>query len=107
MIRRPPRSTLFPSPTLSRSTIEVVRGLLGILGKPESLIRYVTDRAGHDRRYAMNIDKLRRELGWQPRHGFEAGLVRTVQWYRDHRGWWERVLSEAYRASNALYLKGD
>ena len=90
-----------------RPNIEVVRGLLGILGKPESLIRYVTDRAGHDRRYAMNIDKLRRELGWQPRHGFEAGLVRTVQWYRDHRGWWERVLSEAYRASNALYLKGD
>ena len=87
-----------------RANIEVVRGLLRILGKPESLIRYVTDRAGHDRRYAMNIDKLRGELGWEPRHRFEAGLAATVQWYVDHRDWWERVLSEAYRASHALYL---
>ncbi len=88
-----------------RPNIEVVRALLERLGKPAALIRYVTDRAGHDRRYAMNIAKLRRELGWAPRHRFEAGLATTVQWYLDHRGWWERVLSEAYRASNALYLK--
>ena len=90
-----------------RPNIAVVRALLKILHQPDSLIRYVTDRAGHDRRYAMNIEKLRGELEWQPRHGFEAGLATTVQWYLDHRGWWERVLSEAYRASNALYLKGD
>jgi len=88
-----------------RPNVTVVRALLKTLGKPESLIRYVTDRAGHDRRYAMNCAKLRRELGWQPRHGFEAGLASTVQWYLEHRPWWERVLSEAYRASNALYLK--
>ncbi len=88
-----------------RPNVTVVRALLKTLGKPESLIRYVTDRAGHDRRYAMNCAKLRRELGWQPRHGFEAGLANTIQWYLEHRPWWERVLSEAYRASNALYLK--
>jgi dTDP-glucose 4,6-dehydratase len=82
-----------------------VRALLEILKKPESLIRYVPDRAGHDRRYAMNCTKLQRELGWQPRHALEGGLAATAQWYLDHRAWWERVLSEAYRASNALYLK--
>ncbi len=86
--------------------ITVVRTLLRTLGKSESLIQYVTDRAGHDRRYAMNIDKVCGELGWRPRHVFEQGLATTVQWYLDHRRWWERVLSEAYRASNALYLKG-
>ncbi len=85
----------------------VVKALLRLLGKPESLIRFVTDRPGHDRRYAMDIGKLRSELGWQPRHSFEAGLAATVRWYLDHRRWWERVLSEAYRASAALYLKGD
>jgi len=88
-----------------RPNIAVVHTVLKILDKPESLIRYVTDRAGHDRRYAMNIDKLHGELGWQPRHAFETGLETTVRWYLDHRAWWERVLSEAYRASNALYLK--
>ena len=88
-----------------RPNLAVVRALLEILDKPKSLIRYVTDRAGHDRRYAMNCTKLQRELGWQPRHAFEAGLAATVQWYLDHPAWWERVLSEAYRASNALYLK--
>jgi len=48
-----------------------------------------------------------RELSWQAEHKFEAGLGSTVRWYLDHRRWWERVLSEAYRASNALYLKGN
>jgi dTDP-glucose 4,6-dehydratase len=87
--------------------IDVVRALLRVMGKPESLIQYVTDRPGHDRRYAMNTDKLRRELGWGPKRAFEAGVAMTVKWYQDHRRWWERVLSEAYRASNTLYLKGD
>src|SRR2546425_1989129 len=114
MIRRPPRSTLFPYTTLFRSggraerqNIEVVGALLRILGKPESLIQYVTDRSGHDRRYAINSEKLRHELGWDPSHGFEEGLAGTVRWYLENRRWWERVLSEAYRASNALYLKDD
>src|SRR5207244_1208538 len=87
--------------------VAVVRALLAVLGKPESLIRYVTDRPGHDRRYAMNAEKIARELAWRPRHQFRPGLEETVRWYLEHRRWWERVLSEAYRASNALYLKSD
>lgn len=87
------------------ANIDVVRMVLHELGKPESLIQYVTDRPGHDRRYAMNTDKLCRELGWHAEHTLERGLVTTIRWYLDNRRWWERVLSEAYRASNALYLK--
>jgi len=79
--------------------IVVVRRLLAALGKPESLIEHVADRAGHDRRYAMDTSRVRREFGWRPEHSFESGLTGTVKWYLDHRAWWERVLSEAYRAS--------
>ncbi len=89
------------------ANIYVVRELLRALAKPESLIKYVTDRPGHDRRYAMNTGKLKGELGWRPRHRFEDGLAETLRWYLSHRRWWDRVLSEAYRASNALYLKDD
>jgi dTDP-glucose 4,6-dehydratase len=53
----------------------------------------------------MSTLKLTAELGWRPEHSFDAGLAETVQWYLDHRTWWERVLSEAYRATNAMYLK--
>jgi len=86
------------------TNITIVRELLRLLGKPQSLIRYVTDRPGHDRRYAMNITKIRSELGWAPRRNLETGLAETVQWYLENRTWWERVLSEAYRAARALYL---
>jgi dTDP-glucose 4,6-dehydratase len=86
--------------------LEIVRHVLRVLGKPESLIRFVPDRPGHDRRYAMNIAKIRSELHWQPRHRLEDGLGATVQWYAAHRQWWERVASEAYRAANAMYLGG-
>ena len=88
-----------------RANIDIVRTLLHALGKPDSLIQYVTDRPGHDRRYAMDTEKLSGELGWRAAHTFAAGLAGTVKWYLDNRRWWERVLSEAYRASNALYLK--
>jgi len=87
--------------------LDVVRAVLHALDKPESLIQYVTDRPGHDRRYAMNVDKLSREVGWRPQHAFVTGLDMTLKWYVAHRCWWERVLSEAYRASNALYLRGE
>ena len=86
--------------------IEIVRRLLRLLGKPNSLITFVTDRPGHDWRYAMDISKIRSELGWTPRHDLEAGLSETVEWYLANRTWWERVLSEAYRAASALYLAG-
>jgi len=86
--------------------LTIVKRVLSQLGKPESLIAFVTDRPGHDRRYAMNIDRIRRDLGWAPRHDLEQGLHDTVQWYLEHRTWWERVRSEAYRAANAMYLGG-
>jgi dTDP-glucose 4,6-dehydratase len=85
--------------------LEIVRQVLRLLGKPESLIRFVGDRPGHDRRYAMSITKMQRELGWRPRHRLEDGIRETVAWYVAHRPWWERVLSEAYRAANAMYLR--
>jgi dTDP-glucose 4,6-dehydratase len=84
--------------------ITVVRCVLQCLGKPESLIKYVQDRAGHDRRYAMNTDRICKELGWRPGHRVDVGIAKTVEWYLEHRTWWERVLSEAYRATNSLYL---
>lgn len=87
-----------------RSNIQVVKQILDALDKPHSLISFVTDRPGHDRRYAMNVSRLRGELGWSPRHSFEAALADTVRWYVEHPTWWERVLSEAYRAAQAMYL---
>jgi len=85
--------------------ITLVRNILHYLGKPESLIQYVPDRAGHDRRYAMNTDRICRELGWRPNHQFDSGLSATVDWYLTNQKWWERVLNEAYRVSNEMYLK--
>ena len=85
----------------------VVRTILDLLGKPHSLIKYVTDRPGHDRRYAMDTRYIGRELGWQPRVSFEDGLRRTVDWYVENRRWWERVQSEAYRATRSLYLTAE
>jgi dTDP-glucose 4,6-dehydratase len=86
------------------ANLEIVHRILALLGKEASLIQFVPDRPGHDRRYAMNIGKIKRELGWRPRHRLDEGLRRTVEWYLANRTWWERVLSEAYRAANALYL---
>jgi dTDP-glucose 4,6-dehydratase len=70
--------------------------ILRLTGGPESLVRYVSDRPGHDRRYALDAARLR-ATGWHPRRGFEEGLAATVTWYRDHRPWWEAVKSGAYR----------
>jgi dTDP-glucose 4,6-dehydratase len=81
----------------SLANLEVVRRILKLTGKPESLIRYVADRPGHDRRYALSSEKLMRETGWHPEVEFEAGLAATVQWYRDNQGWVERVRSGDYR----------
>ncbi|MBX7102023.1 MAG: dTDP-glucose 4,6-dehydratase [Myxococcaceae bacterium] len=81
-----------------RKNIDIVKGILQLLGKPESLIRYVKDRPGHDRRYAMDFTKAQRELGFTPAHKFEQGLADTVRWYVANRAWWERVRSGAYRS---------
>jgi len=80
-----------------RENIQIVKMILAAVGKPESLIKYVKDRPGHDKRYAIDASKIRRELGWTPAHTFEKGLAETVQWYLDNRPWWERVMSGAYK----------
>jgi dTDP-glucose 4,6-dehydratase len=81
-----------------RYNIDVTHAVLQLTGKPESLIQHVTDRPGHDRRYAVNCAKAERELNWAPAVTFEQGLVETVAWYRKHAGWVNRVRSGAYRA---------
>ena len=77
--------------------IDVVRLVLQELNRPESLVQYVSDRKGHDRRYAIDPEKIRDELGWLPRTGFEGGLKRTLRWYLDNRPWWRDIVSGEYR----------
>ena len=77
--------------------IDVVRTILSLTGRDESLIEYVTDRPGHDRRYSLSSAKLR-ELGWEPRVRFEEGLRRTVDWYRDNEWWWGPIRGGEYRS---------
>jgi dTDP-glucose 4,6-dehydratase len=77
--------------------LEVVRRVLELTGREDSLIEFVTDRPGHDRRYSLASGKLR-GLGWEPRMRFEQGLERTVEWYRDNAWWWEPIRSGAYRS---------
>ena len=80
-----------------RTNLQVVQAVLAALGKPESLITFVTDRPGHDRRYAIDPTKIHRELGWQPETDFDTGLRRTVEWYLTHRDWWSHILSGEYQ----------
>lgn len=79
-----------------RHNIDVIKLLLNIMGKPESLIKYVRDREGHDRRYAMSAEKAKRELGWERQHTFEQGLEQTVQWYLDNEWWWRKIKTGEY-----------
>ena len=81
----------------SLPNLAVVREVLALTGRPESLIQYVTDRPGHDRRYALSSEKLMRQTGWRPRMEFEAGLARTIEWYQANTEWVARVRSGAYR----------
>jgi dTDP-glucose 4,6-dehydratase len=79
------------------ANLDVVRKIIEYTGADESLIEYVTDRPGHDRRYSLSADKIR-ELGWEARVRFDEGLERTVDWYRENRAWWEPIRSGDYRA---------
>lgn len=79
-----------------RSNIEVVRTVLKVLGKDDSLINFVTDRPGHDMRYAIDATKMHDELSWQPLVKFDNGIVKTVNWYLENREWWENILSGEY-----------
>ncbi len=85
-----------------RANIDVVKVILLALEKPESLISYVEDRKGHDRRYAIDPTKIHRELGWLPETKFETGIEQTIRWYLEHRTWWQHILDGSYRK---FYLK--
>jgi dTDP-glucose 4,6-dehydratase len=80
-----------------RPNREVAESILGLLGKPRSLVRHVTDRPGHDRRYALDCGKIAK-LGWAPRCPFGEALKDTVAWYRDNAGWWQKIKSGEFRA---------
>jgi dTDP-glucose 4,6-dehydratase len=80
-----------------RTNLKVVKTILRELGKPESLIRFVTDRPGHDLRYAINPAKIHRELGWLPQTTFDEGIKKTIKWYLENRPWWENIINGEYR----------
>jgi dTDP-glucose 4,6-dehydratase len=79
------------------ANIDLVKLILEKLGKPEALIRFVPDRLGHDRRYAIDAAKLERDTGFAPRTPFDQGLERTIGWYVENRAWWQSIKSGAYR----------
>lgn len=80
-----------------KANIDVVKIILSQLGKPESLITYVTDRKGHDQRYAIDPTKIHNELGWLPETKFEDGIKKTIQWYLDNEDWWKNIISGEYQ----------
>ncbi|GAB6409002.1 dTDP-glucose 4,6-dehydratase [Bacillus cereus] len=80
-----------------RTNIEIVKTILKALDKPESLIQYVTDRPGHDRRYAIDATKLREELGWSPKYNFDTGIKQTINWYLENQDWWNNIISGEYQ----------
>lgn len=81
-----------------KRNIDIVRIILAALGKPESLITYVTDRKGHDMRYAIDPTFIHQELGWLPETKFEDGIQKTIRWYLDNRGWWQNIINGEYQS---------
>ena len=77
--------------------IDIVKLICKELGKTESLIHHVTDRKGHDRRYAIDPTKIHEELGWLPETKFADGIKKTIQWYLDHEDWWQPIISGEYQ----------
>jgi dTDP-glucose 4,6-dehydratase len=80
-----------------RTNVQIVKTILQELGKPESLITYVQDRLGHDRRYGIDPTKIMTQLGWKPKHTFETGIRETICWYLDNQDWWTRIQSGEYQ----------
>ena len=80
-----------------RTNLEVVKAILRVLNKPESLITFVKDRPGHDMRYAIDPAKIHNELGWLPKTKFDDGIKQTVEWYLENRTWWENIISGEYK----------
>ena len=81
-----------------KTNLEVVKTILAELGKPESLITYVTDRPGHDMRYAIDPTKIHNELGWLPETKFEDGIKKTIEWYLNNKKWWQDIISGEYQS---------
>lgn len=80
-----------------RTNLEVVKTIIKELGKSEDLIEFVTDRPGHDRRYAIDPTKIHNELGWLPATKFDDGIKKTIEWYLTHQEWWEKIISGEYK----------
>lgn len=80
-----------------RTNLEVVKTILEALKKPESLINYVTDRKGHDLRYAIDPTKIETELGWKPMYNFDTGIQQTIKWYLDNESWWKNIINGEYQ----------
>lgn len=80
-----------------RTNLDVVKTILKELNKPESLITYITDRPGHDMRYAIDPTKIKTELGWEPTVLFDEGIKKTIKWYLENRKWWENIISGEYQ----------
>ena len=80
-----------------RTNLEVVKTIIKELGKSEDLIEFVTDRPGHDRRYAIDPTKIHNELGWLPATEFDDGIKKTIDWYLTHKSWWEKIISGEYK----------
>lgn len=78
-----------------RNNLQVIQTILSELNKPETLIRHIQDRPGHDRRYAINADKIRKELGWAPQYHYESGIRETIRWYQENLAWVEQVLEKS------------
>ena len=80
-----------------KTNIQVVKHILKELTKPDTLIKYVTDRKGHDLRYAIDASKLENDLGWKPMYNFESGIRQTIHWYLDNKSWWENIINGEYQ----------
>ena len=79
------------------TNLDIVKLILKRLGKPESLITFVKDRAGHDMRYAIDPTKIHKELGWYPETMFAGGIEKTIDWYLTHEAWWQNIISGEYQ----------
>lgn len=79
------------------ANIDIVKLILKELGKPETLITYVKDRKGHDRRYAIDPAKIHKELGWLPETKFADGIKKTIRWYLNNKSWWQNIVNGAYQ----------
>lgn len=80
-----------------RTNIQIIQTILKELGKPESLMKFVKDRLGHDRRYGIDATKITNELGWKPKHNFETGIHETIRWYLENQDWWKRIQTGEYQ----------